>query len=233
MIEYRKGDIMYYIIGLVLFILGCVVTALYQRRHDTVSGEPEGFTLSKFLNALNITDGVAWAKTFSTFFNVRAITIYATIVGSIYGYGFVKGQQNKPINIALEYGKEVLIEINAKHDALHIDKNGDVHIQDKTGKILRVIKVKDVPTLQDALNPIGFELKPFIFAGGETTANFTGGVGVSFYRIYKFTVDALASYTGVYIGSSYKITDNAGVGVGVGKGWSGDTKGILYFRWYW
>lgn len=216
------------------FIIGAIVVYFLTRPRPEESGTPEGFSLSKFIKAFKIFDPVEWVKTIAVLFNIRALIIYGVIGLGIYGYAYYQGAQNKPINIDLGYGKEAIIELNTKGDALHIDKDGSVHIQDKKGNIIKVVTVRDISSLKDVLAPYGFELKPFVFGGMEASISdggLTGGVGVSIYRFYKFTVDGLISISGVYVGTSYQVTDNSGVGIAVGKGWEGDNRGMIYYRW--
>jgi len=176
---------------------------------------------------------VLWLKDISSLFNLRKITIYLTIISLIFAYGWYRGTQGKPIKMDIGWGKEAYVQID-NDSFLHIDKKGNVYLEDKKGKKIKQISVKDVPGLKNKLAPIGFQLKPIIVGGygvGDTgNSGFEIGAGFSFLRYWKASLEAFATNRGVYLGTSYSITDNSGIGIGVGKGYDNSNRGILYYR---
>ena len=99
---------------------------------------------------------------------------------------------------------------------------------------IKNIKAKDFPLLAKQLRPIGFILEPVGVAGygvGENTGGgFEGGAGISFLKYWSWKLDAFLTNRGVYLGTAYQITDNSGIGLGAGKGFEGDNRVILYYK---
>ena len=187
----------------------------------------------KFLSGMfSFLNPVLWLKDISSIFNIRKIIIVLLIIAGFFSYGYFKGTGNRPVSVKLRYGKEAYINLNGEN--LHIDKNGNVYLEDSKGNILKQIKAKDMKGLRGRLAPLNLQLKPFILAGygtgltGDSSMEFGGGV--SFFRIWKANVDAFLTNKGAYGGVSYKLTDNSGIGAGVGRGWKGDSRGIIYYK---
>jgi len=204
-------------------IFNCSIGKRYPKEH---------FELKKFGRGFNILNPIWWSKALSDFFKV--LIICGIIFGLIFSWGYINGTRNKPIKIDIGYGKEAIIEINEVGDHLYIDKKGFVYVRDKNENILKQVSVKDIPGLKKKLAPVGFQLKPIgvIGAGfGLEGGAFEGGAGISFLRYWKMELETFLTNRGIYIGSSYKITDNSNVGLGVGKGYKGDNRMILYYRW--
>lgn len=185
---------------------------------------------------LNIFNPVLWIKDIVSIINLRKIIIYALIIGSVFAYGYVKGIRNKPVHFNME-GKEATISLN--EHMLHILPDGSAQVEDKDGKVLKTIAVKDIPELEKALKPMGLQIKPMgvIGAGaGIDGAGFEGGVGVSWFKFYLVNIDSFITNRGIYpLGASYKLhklnMDNSSIGIAAGKGYEGDTRGILYYKW--
>jgi len=193
----------------------------------------EKFNLPKFTEGmLNVTSPVGWAKDLHSLFNLRKLIIIGVIIGCIYGYGWYRGTQGKPVHFDMR-GKEATIQLNEHY--LKIEKDGTANVVDKDGKILKSIKVKDIEGLRQALRPYGFKLNPIVVAGGsigESGAGFEGGAGVSWFKYFKYNLDSFITTKGLYpLGASYSITDNSGVGLGAGMGFKGDKRIILYYKW--
>jgi len=210
--------------------LNCSIGNTYKKTgEETVSGKKFAQGFFSFFNP------VLWLKDIVSLFNMRKLTIYGLIIGVIFAYGYWKGLQNKPVNVKLGYGKEAYIKLNG--ESLHIAKDGNVYIEDtKTGEIIKQIKVKDIKGLRARLAPYGLQLKPFAVVGGSVglsgKAGIEAGAGVSFARMWKMNLDAFITNLGVYLGTSYKLTENSGVGIGVGHGWQkDDIRGIIYYKW--
>ena len=196
----------------------------------------EHFDTTKFKEGLfNVKDKVGWAKDFVSEFNLRKIiirlTIISIIVGVIYGYGWYQGRLNTPVKFDLR-GQEAHIQLNDHY--LHILENGTAQVEDKHGAILKEIAVKDIPELRRALKPYGFQFKPIGIIGyGVSTEKkgFEGGAGISFLKYWKWQIETFLTQYGIYLGSSYQITNNSGLGIGAGKGYDGDNRIIIYYRW--
>jgi len=228
-----------------VFVAGVVVMFFGDKIKKYINKEApittELFQWKKFRNGMfSLVSGVDWAKDIASLFNLRKLLIYAIIIVGIFGYGWWKGNQGQPAVVDIGYGKEVKIEL-LNDTFLHITKNGTMHIEDKTGKILKEIKVSDLPNLQKALSPVGFQLKPIVVVGagyGSVDGGaIEGGAGVSFFRFWKGRLDAFATNKGVYLGASYKLEilnmENSAIGIAGGKGYEdfpNDNRVIIYWR---
>ena len=192
----------------------------------------ESFQWTKFKKMFYLGNGVEWIKSIKEIIDIRKLTIYLVIIGLIFAYGWYNGVQGKPIKVDIGYGKEAMIKLDGHF--LHIAKDGSVYVEDKDGNRLKQISVRDIPSLKRKLAPIGFQLQPIIVAGyGISDFGRSGievGAGVSFLRYWKGRLEAFITQRGIYAGTSYKITDNSGIGLGVGKGFKGDNRAIIYFR---
>lgn len=182
----------------------------------------EVFKWDKFKKIFYLGSGVEWVKSIKEIIDLRKLLIYMTIVSLIFAFGWWKGKGDKPVNLNVGRYQEIIIKLNGEQ--LHIYKNGDVWIEEyKTGKKIKQIKVKDIPFLNDKLKPVKLKLRPILVAGGSTNVySETGGevgVGFSFMEMWKLSLEGfITSYSAVYGGVSYAITDNTGVGIGYGKG---------------
>ncbi len=201
----------------------------------------EAFKWDKFKKIFYLGSRVEWVKSIKEIIDLRKLLIYMTVVGLIFAYGYFRGRSETPVTVDLGYGKEVYIRLNG--DFLHIDKNGYIWVENKNGKKLKQIAVKDIPALKKKLSPVGLELTPIGVIGGGMSADGRGaleaGVGVSFARFWKWRLDAfVTSYPAVYLGTSYKLDGiglkNSRIGIAVGKGlreWQLDqseTRALIY-----
>jgi hypothetical protein len=194
----------------------------------------EAFQIKKFVRGFGgLLSPVGWAKDFIGLFNSRKLVIYILIISCIFAYGYWKGNQNTPIKVDIGYGKSAIVKLNGSF--LHITETGEVWIEDKDGNKIKRISVKDIPSLKRKLAPIGLQFEPIgILGGGFGAKGISGelGAGVSWLRYWKWRLDSFITNRGIYpLGTSYKITDNSGVGIGVGKGWQGDNRVTVYYRW--
>jgi len=207
--------------------LNCSIGKKWKKR--------EKFDKQKFWSGFSgLLDPVGWAKDFMGLFNVRKLVTYAVILGFVASYFYVQGRGSKPVKIDIGYGKEAILEVNKEGDHVYIAKDGSVYFRDKDGNILRQLTVKDIPGLKKKLAPVGFQLKPIGIMGtgfGLEGIAFEGGAGISFLRYWKMEFEAFLTNRGIYLGTSYKITDNSNIGLGAGKGYKGDNRMILYYRW--
>jgi len=192
----------------------------------------EPFSWAKFKKIFYLGSSVEWIKSIKEIIDLRKLIIYLVIGGLILGYGWAKGRQDLPINVKLGYGKEAYINLNGEQ--LHIDKKGNVYLEDDKGNIIKQIKAKDIKGLKARLAPLGLQLNPFALVGAGSgivgDGSIEAGGGISLFRIWKANVDAFLTNRGIYGGLSYKLTDNSGIGGGIGKGWKGDTRGIIYYK---
>jgi hypothetical protein len=181
---------------------------------------------------LKVNNGVLWAKDIASIFNLRKLIIVGVIIGCIYGYGWYRGTQGKPVIFDMR-GKEATIKLNEHY--LKIEKDGTAKVIDKDGKILKTIRVKDIDGLRQALRPYGFHIKPFVTAGegmGASGLKPEFGGGIDFFKFYKSNLNAFLTNAGLYMGVGYQITDNFDVLLGAGKGWKeGDTRVYLGGKW--
>jgi len=184
---------------------------------------------------------VEWMKSIKEILDIRKLTIYLTVIGIIFAYGWFQGRQDTPVQVELGYGREAYIQID-KTTKLHIAKNGYVYLKDKKGNIIKQISVKDMEGLRKKLSPIGLEFSPIAVVGyGVGSTNYyyrnnsgmEAGAGVSFLRYWQGRVDAFITNRGVYIGTSYRLDklkmSNSSIGVAIGKGFRGDSRGIVYW----
>ena len=192
----------------------------------------EAFQWSKVAQMFNLGSAVEWSKSIKEIIDLRKLTIYLVIGGILFAYAYWQGQSGKPIKVDLGYGKEAYIKLNG--ESLHIDKKGHVFVEDSKGKVLKQLTVKDIGGLRSKLAPYGFKLEPFVLAGGGYSSREGGGIeagaGVSFIRVWKINLDAFLTNRGVYLGTSYSITNNSGIGIGAGKGWESDDRVIIYYK---
>ena len=193
----------------------------------------EAFSGKKLLKAFKLTSGVEWTKDIVSLFNIRKLIIYTIVLSLLGGYAYYKGKQNLPIQVDVEYGKEVIIELEANRQ-LYVSQDGYVYLRDKKGNNIKQILVKDIPGLKSKLSGIGLQLKPILIigAGSDIDGNISPeiGLGISFLRTWKLEWEAFVTSKGIYLGSSYQITDSSGLGVGLGKGWSNDWRGVIYWK---
>jgi hypothetical protein len=131
-------------------------------------------------------------------------------------------------------GKEARISLNEHH--LHILKDGTAQVEDKDGKVLKKIAVKDIPELRKALKPIGIDIHPFFTAGGsigteEVDTSVEAGLGLSLFKVYLMHLDTFLTNKGLYIGADYQLTDNFGLIGGGGIGYKGGNR--IYFGGKW
>jgi len=193
----------------------------------------EAFTWKKFFSGFKgLSNPVGWAKDIVGLFNVRKLVVYSIILSCIFGYGYFKGKANTPIKINLEYTREFKMKLNG-HFLVKPKNSQDLYVMDSKGNIIKNIKAKDFPLLAKALKPIGFILEPIGIAGygaGGDNSGFEGGAGVSFIKYWKWKLDAFLTNRGVYLGTSYQITDNSGLGIGAGKGFDASNRIIVYYK---
>jgi hypothetical protein len=163
---------------------------------------------------------------------IKTALVLLFLAGCIYGYGWWRGKQGvQPI---LDWhGKEEWVQLNEHY--LHILKDGTMEVVDSDKKtVIKKITVKDLENLKKNLRPYGFQMKPFVTAGGslgEKTKGFEAGAGIDFFKWYKTNANAFLTNLGAYLGVGYNITDNFDIMLGAGKGWKGDNRIGLFGKW--
>lgn len=211
----------------VKIVTNCSIGKVYRK-----DGK-EAFQWAKFRNIFNLGSGVEWIKSVKEIVDLRKLVIYTVILGSIFAYGYFKGQAGKPVQFNLDYEKAFKMKING-HYLVKPRNSSNMQIEDKNGNIIKTIRAKDLPDLAKNLKPIGFELKPIGILGyGASTLNsgFEAGAGVSFIRYWKWNLETFLTNRGIYLGTSRRITDHSSLGIGAGKGYKGDNRILFYYRW--
>ena len=194
----------------------------------------EVFSWTKFKKIFDLGSLVEWVKSLKELgiLDVRKWVIIGVIVGGVYGYAYFQGRANTPVQI-LDYATEFRLNINGEY--LHKPKfSNDLYLKDtETNKIIKSFYAKDFPLLAKKLKPIGLILEPIFVAGlgaGGDKNGFEAGAGVSFIKYWRYKLDAFLPNRGVYVGTHYQITDNSGLGLGVGKGFDASNRMILYYK---
>ena len=191
----------------------------------------EPFNLGKFLEGLvSFVNPTLWAKDIVSLFNFRKIIIYLIILAGIFGYGYFIGNQNVPVKINIGYSREAIINLG-NGEYLWIQKTGEVAVIDNANplkaKILRIIKVKDMGALKGKLSALGVQFVPIAVIGYgvglKGDGGIEGGVGVSFFRYWRGSVEAFLTQKGVYVGTSYRLDrlhlNNTSIGIAYGRGY--------------
>ena len=197
----------------------------------------EQFSLLKFIHGMtNVNNPVSWAKDIHDLFNLRKLIIVGVIISAIMGYSYWKGQQSKPVQLIINEETEFAIPVPNSDLALFHPKNSTQlqWINATTGKVISIVKVKDIPELNKKLRPYGFRLKPFVIAGGslgEKKSGFEAGAGIDFFKWFKNNLNAFLTNRGAYLGVGYQLTDNFDIMLGAGKGWKGDNRVGIFGKW--
>jgi hypothetical protein len=208
-----------------LYEKGLVPEKIYKQV-CSIPEPTECFNTKKAITGLiDVKNPVLWMKDLASLLNVRKLIIVGIIIGIVWGFGYYKGHGSAPAYFDME-GKEVTIKLNEHY--LKIYKDGSSAVLDKDGKILKIIKVSDIPELRKAIKSYGFDLKPFATAGGSLglkEAKAEGGLGLQIFKWYKWAYDVFITSAGAYpLGISYKLTDNCSAIVGAGVGYKGDNR---------
>lgn len=207
------------------------------------------FDIKKFIKGMvDVNDVVLWSKDLVGILNFRKLFIYAIIIALVSGVFYWKGLHNKPVNIGddiIAFEKDFTIRL----DKNEINKLGDYPSikKPKNSSLLKyynwkddiygsTIKVEDIDQLKTKLKPYGFCGNLLLVGGVGAGINETGmeaGLGVRFVKLWATRADLLATNRGGYLGLSYKpglkLIPNTSVGIGLGKGYHGEDRGLLYF----
>lgn len=225
------------------FATGAITQAQYDTQYAVLTGAtPEQFSLAKFLEGmLSVLNPVNWAKDIASFFNIRVLLIFLALIGA-----FCWGLRDRiPIfNLgpgSLQ-GKTFTIDLGAQanNEQLRLNGAGQLQVLDSKGKVVKNVRVKDIPELNAAIKPVGFQLKPIAVAGMGYGTNNQGigaevGAGVSWFKLYALEADTFATNKAIYpVGVSYRLTKFAGgntsIGLAPGIGYHGDKRIMAYVR---
>ncbi len=195
----------------------------------------ETFSWTKFKKAFKLNSLVEWVKDFLSMFNLRKIIIILAILGTVNAHGYWKGNQNVPIKVNLDYAKEFRMKITDNEFLVKPKNSQNLRIEDKKGKLIKELKAKDFPMLSKKLRPIGFILEPVAIVGYGSSIDkgkrgFEGGAGISFVKMWKWKLDTFLTNRGIYLGTSYSITERSGAGVAIGKGFDSSSRIMVYYR---
>lgn len=156
--------------------------------------------------------------------SLRLLIVAIAVAGAVYAYGYWRGTTNAPVKFDMR-GKEAIIRLNEHY--MKITPDGSAYVLDKDKRILKQIRVKDIPGLEKALKPYGIDLKPFAAFGGgvgDGKAKLEAGLGIQVIKFYRWYLNAFVTNKGAYVGPSYRLTENCDANIGVGKGFKGDNR---------
>ena len=215
---------------------GAITQAQYDQQYALLTGTgPEQFSLAKFLEGmLSVLNPVLWAKDLANFFNIRVLLIFCAI-GAAFWFGL---RDRIPVfNLGPDslQGKSFTLNLGDGRN-LVLQKTGQLQVTNaKTNKVEKTIRVKDIKELAKAIDPVGFELKPFLVGGtdiGATGIHPDIGAGAHVIHIYNWQTDVMATNSGAYLGESYRLehflNGNTSVGIGAGPQWKGGMGALVY-----
>ena len=218
---------------------GAITQAQYNTQYALLTNPPEAFSLIKFLEGmLSVLEPVNWAKDFHALFNIRRLLIVSAIL-----LAFWFGLRDRiPVwNFGPNslQGKSFSIVLPGTPNTLVLDKAGHVTVTDtKTGKKVGTVRIKDIKGLDAAIHPVGFQCKLIGVLGagmGSGGMGLEAGAGLSVFKFYNFETDIFATNRAIYVGESYRLTHfadgNSSIGLALGRGYKGDTRALVYFRW--
>jgi len=194
----------------------------------------EKFDWNKFKSNFTFTaeEGKQWGKVLSFWTNWRHLSIVIFIITCIWVHGYVKGKMGVRPIIDLK-GKEEWIKLNEHY--LHTKRDGTTEVVDSDKKtVLKTITIRDLGNYRNVIKPIGFVFEPLMIMGygvGEVHTGKEFGVGASIVKYWNWRAEPLISNRGIYLGTSYRFTEHFGAGIAVGKGYSGDNRGLAYGAW--
>lgn len=221
------------ILGIIIGIVLIHVRSAIAKSIKNVTKHSEKFDINKFKKNFVLFDKVEWIKDLSHLFNIRKLIIYSIIFMCIYGWGYYKGKLNTPIKVNLSYEKAFKIKID--HSYLYKPKNSqELWILDEEGNKIKKVTVGDIKELQNKLKPYGFCFEPYFSIGYALTdkkAKIDYGIGINWLKYFRWRISNWLSNNGIWLGVSYKITDNFGMGAGIGKGFKGDN--LVGFQAQW
>ena len=216
------------------FVKGAIKTIKIDPTPVLDENGNEKFDFEKFKKAFKLNSLTEWVKDFLSMFNLRKLIIYSAIISTLFAYGYWKGRQNTPIKINLDYAKEFRMKLNG-HYLVKPKNSQNLRIEDKNGKLVKELKARDFPMLSKKLRPIGFILEPVAVVGygssiDRSKSGIEGGVGISFVKMWRWKLDTFLTNRGIYLGTSYSITERSGAGIAIGKGFDSSSRIMVYYR---
>jgi hypothetical protein len=216
------------------FNCGVLTQAEYAAKVNTLTNPTETFSWVKFLEGMISTlEPVNWAKDFASLFNIRKIIIYC-LIGTAFWLGYHNRIPTFNLGPGSLQGKSFTLKL-ANGDSLVLNKSGVLKEVNSNGTTIETIRVKDLPALEKAINPIGLEFKPFLAGGmsmGTSGASGDVGIGAHVFHIYDCQTDGLVTNSGAYLGESYRLSKfmggNTSVGIGAGPQWKGGVGALVY-----
>ena len=163
---------------------------------------------------------------------VKTLITLAIVAGIIFGIGFWRGKQTKPVWVDM---KDFQAQVKCKYTGQTHDlsvRNYKMYFDDKA------VTEGDIP----ALKPYGIELHPKLFAGLGTKGA-AMGAGFEVAHFYKLNLDVfMMTDKAAYVGISYDLKvdgakasinwfENSSIGIALGKGLSNveETRIMLYW----
>jgi hypothetical protein len=225
---------------LAAFNAGAITQAQYNAQYAILTAPPSPpFTIETFWDKmLSILNPLHWLQDIATFFNIRILLVILAI-GAAFCWGLRDRIPTFNLGNGSLQGKTFSIKL-ANGDSLNLSSAGVLTETDSKGKTIETVRVKDIPQLNAAIKPIGFQFKPIAVVGGGagTTQGFglEGGAGVSWFKLYNLETDSFVTNKGFYpLGVSYRLTKFAGgnssIGIAPGLGFhNGDKRILVYFR---
>ena len=206
----------------------------------------EKFSWDKFKKIFTLGSSVEWVKSIAEIVDLRKLLIYGILGGLIWYFGFKKGIEKQPLRAEFKYDEDVRFKIDeqtllGKEKYIRISKDGGLIYKGVEGGKEKLLDGELIEGGLDVLrrkySPIAWE-RDFILVGGYgieiddyKNDDWEIGAGMSLFRYWKGKGDVFATNKGVYLGTSYSVTDNSGFGVGVGKGYEKrETRALIYFR---
>ena len=214
---------------------GAITQAQYNTQYALLTNPPQPFSIEAFWDKLfSVLNPVHWLNDLATFFNIRILLI-ALAIGAAFWFGLRDRIPVFSLGPGSLQGKTFTMNLGDGRN-LTLQKSGQLQVTDaKTGKVQKTIRVKDIKELEKAIDPIGFELKPFLVGGmgiGQNGAGPEVGAGAHIFHVYNWQTDAMVTSGGAYLGESYRLSKfldgNTSVGIAAGPQWKGGFGALVY-----
>jgi hypothetical protein len=233
--------------GLIVWFLKTVLSnQLKAKAKAIISPEGEVNDIEKF-NAKKLFEGMGslvrgdlWGKSLAQELSLRTWAVRLALLGIVIGvwggYCWYKGKTNKPVQLIINEETEFTIPVPHSDLALYHPKHSTQlqWINTVSGKVIEIVKVKDIPELAKKLRPYGFIIEPVIVGGfgiSNAGSGIEGGIGIRYAKYFKWVADVCLTNAGFYpFGVSYKLSDNSAIGLSVGTGFKNGERGF-FERW--
>jgi len=191
----------------------------------------------------------AWCQTWIRMglLDPKGLVTIVIILSLVAGIFYWKGIKNTPVEIGKDlfnYEQEFTLRLNPKElaknedPALRKPKNSSLlHYADwRTGVLGKPIKVEDIKELRKKLKPYGFMSHLLFVEGvgsGIDNIGLEAGLAIRYAKLWQIRSEVIGTNRGGYLGFSYKPSwkylPNSSIGLGGGKGYKGEDRGLLYF----